>query len=41
MSYISTKSTNIFQTEHISTVKFPMDYKKNMSFILMSKSQKV
>ena len=33
--------SNIFQTKHISTVKFSVSYEKNMSFLLISKSQKL
>ena len=32
---------NISRTEHASAVKFHMDYEKNMSNILVPKSQKV
>ena len=32
---------NIFQTEHFSAVKFAMGYEKNMSFLLIPKSQEV
>ena len=32
---------NIFQTEHVSSVKFAMDYEKNVSFFVIGKSPKV
>ena len=32
---------NIFQTEHISAVKFDMRYEKNMTFLVIPKSSKV
>ena len=32
--------TNIFQTKHISAVKFLVGCKKNMTFLLISKSKK-
>ena len=32
---------NILQTEHFSAVKFAMGYKKNMSFLVITKSPKV
>ena len=32
---------DIFQTEHFATVKFAMDYEKNVSFLVMPKSPNV
>ena len=32
---------NIFQTKHFSAVKFTMGYKKNMSFLVVTKSSKI
>ena len=32
---------NIFQTEHLSALKYAKGYKKNMSFLVISKSPKV